>query len=111
MKYQDGQSVMLGDVVAVELSDGMHHARVVLLGDTGYYAGIDDETAKWAIESGHVQRDGIMAEWIDKNPFEHNDPRYAPVSNTISTDLCGVLLIRRENGSQQPAPVDAKPRA
>jgi hypothetical protein len=78
---------MLGDVVAVELSDGMHHARVVLLGDTGYYAGIDDETAKWAIESGHVQRDGI------------------------STDLCGVLLIRRENGSQQPAPVDAKPRA
>lgn len=107
MKYEDGQTVELGDIVDIGLADGMHRAKVVLLGDTGAYAGLDDKTAHWAIESKHVDRNGIMAVWVLGNPLAHNDPKYAPVSNTISTSLCGVVLIERETESQPPATGDA----
>jgi hypothetical protein len=40
--------------------------------------------------------------WIEANPLAHNDPAYAPVANSISTCLCGVVLVGRENQSQQP---------
>jgi hypothetical protein len=98
MKYEDGQSVELGDIVDIGLADGMHRARVVLLGDTGRYAGIDDQTAKWAIDSKHVDQNGIMAVWIEANPLAHNDPAYAPVANSISTCLCGVVLVAHLRG-------------
>lgn len=100
MKYEDGQTVRLGDIIDIGLGDGLHRAKVVLLGDTGAYAGLDDETAKWAIESKHVGQDKVMAVWIENNPLAHNDPNYAPVANSISTCLCGVALVQRENGSQ-----------
>ncbi len=101
MQYEDGQIVRLGDIINIGLADGMHRARVVLLGETGAYTGIDEKTAKWAIESKHVDKNSIMAVWIDKNPFAHSDPRYAPAANTISTDLCGIVLIRRGTEFQQ----------
>lgn len=66
-----------------------------MLGDTAEYDGLDAETAKWVLESGHVGKDEIMLEWVGANPLEHNDPQYAPVSNTLATCLCGVVLIRR----------------
>jgi len=97
MKFEDGQDVKLGDIVSIELADGLHAAKVVMLGDSGDYAGIDDETAKWAIESQHVGQNEIMAEWVEGNPFAHDDPAYAPAGNTISTCLCDVVLMRRDN--------------
>ncbi len=99
MYYEDGQIVRLGDIINIGLSDGMHRARVILLGETGAYDDIDDKTAKWAIESKHVDKNSIMAVWLDGNPLSHNDPRYAPVANTISTDLCGIVLIERGTSS------------
>jgi hypothetical protein len=100
MQYEDGQIVKLGDIIEIGLADGVHRARVVLLGDSSTYAGINEKTAKWAIESQHVDKNSIMAVWIDENPFAHSDPKYAPVANTISTDLCGIVLIRRGTESQ-----------
>lgn len=100
MYYEDGQIVRLGDIINIGLADGMHRARVILLGETGAYDGIDEKTAKWAIESKHVDKNSVMAIWLDENPLSHNDPRYAPVANTISTDLCGIVLIERGTSSQ-----------
>jgi hypothetical protein len=100
MDYEDGQIVRLGDIINIGLADGMHRARVILLGETGDYDGIDEKTAKWAIESKHVDKNSIMAVWLDENPLSHNDSRYAPVANTISTDLCGIVLIERGTSSQ-----------
>ena len=54
MKYDDGQTVMLGDIVRVDLHDGDHVGRVIIIGDTGEYGGVDARTAKWALESGNV---------------------------------------------------------
>ena len=100
MQYEDGQIVRLGDIIDIGLADVVHRARVVLLGESGIYAGIDEKTAERAIESKHVGKNSVMAVWIDKNPLAHSDPRYAPVANTISTDLCGIVLIRRGTESQ-----------
>ena len=95
MKYDDGQTVMLGDIVRVDLHDGDHVGRVIIIGDTGEYGGVDARTAKWALESGHVGKQNIMLEWCENNPLAQDDPNYAPVSNTLSTSLCGVVMIRR----------------
>ena len=101
MHYEDGQIVRLGDVINIGLADGVHRARVVLLGETGTFVDIDEKTAEWAIESKHVDKNSIMPVWIDGNPLAHSDPRYAPVANTISTDLCGIVLIERGTATQQ----------
>lgn len=101
MKYEDCQTVMLGDIVRLDLHDGDHTGRVIMIGDTGEYDGIDAQTANWALESGHVGKQNIMLEWVELNPLAHNDPKYAPVSNTLSTSLRGVSLIRRKEQSQQ----------
>lgn len=100
MNYEDGQAVRLGDVINIGLADGMHRARVILLGEAGEYNDLDEKTVKWAIESNHVDKNSIMAVWLDENPLSHNDPMYAPVANTISADLCGIVLIERGTSSQ-----------
>lgn len=110
MKYEDGQIVRLGDIVDIELGDAVHRAKVVLLGDTGQYSDLDENTAKWAIESGHVEKANIMTAFVGENPFEHNDPRYAPMSNSLSTNLSGVVLVRR-SGEPSAEGNAAAPRA
>lgn len=87
---------MLGDIVRVGLHDGDHAGRVIIIGDTGECDGIDARTAKWALESGHVGKQNIMLQWCENNPLAHDDPKYAPVSNTLSTSLRGVVMIRRK---------------
>ena len=96
MKYEDGQIVALGDIVTVGLHDGDHTGKIVLIGETGEHSGIDERTARWAIESGHVGKDKVMLEWIEPNPLAHDDPKCAPVSDTLSTCLCGMVLVRME---------------
>ena len=94
---------MLGDIVDIPMPDGPHRGKVVLLGETGSYAGLDDETARWAIDTGHVATTQILVVWIGKNPLESNDPNYAPVANNISTDLCCVVLVARDGEQDAPA--------
>lgn len=104
MTYEDGQTIVLGDVVKIELHDGDHIGRIIMMGDTGKCSGIDDSVAQWARESGHVGKNNIMLEWIEPNPLAHDDPKYSPVSNTLSTCLCGVVLVRREENESQQSP-------
>jgi hypothetical protein len=78
----------------------MHKAKVVILGEDGSYADVDRKTAEWALESGHIKKNQIMAVFLDGNPFAHNDPKYAPVANTITTGLTDVELIERNTCSQ-----------
>lgn len=101
MKYDDGQTVMLGDIVRVDLHDGDHVGRVIMIGDTGEYEGVDAQIAKWALESDHVGKQKILLEWVEPNPLANDDPKYAPVSNTLSTSLCGIVMTRRKEQSQQ----------
>lgn len=97
MKYENGQRVMLGDVVKVGLHNGDQAGRVVIIGDTGEYADLDPRTAQCSLESGHVGDQGIMVEGVESHPLAHDDPKHAPVSNTLSTSLRGVIMIRRKD--------------
>ena len=95
MNYDSGEMVCLGDIVEVDLWDGRHQARVVMIGETHQYAVIDSETAAWASESGHVGSKNILVEWSTGNPFEHDDKNFSPVANTLSLTLAGVVLKQR----------------
>ena len=32
-----------------------------------------------------LRPDSVVIEWLNDNPFEHNDPRYAPVGSYMIT--------------------------
>ena len=38
------------------------------------------------------------------NPLALDDPKYAPVSNTLSTSLCGVVMIRQKKQHHRRSP-------
>ena len=80
MNYDDGSIVKLGDVVTVAIPSGEAKARIVMLGDT--YAYVDDINPRflaWVTEDRILESTSVVVEWIDDNPFSHNDPRYSPV--------------------------------
>ena len=42
---------------------------------------IDTQFVAW-VEKDHVLNESaVVVEWLDTNPFAHNDPQYAPVGN------------------------------
>jgi hypothetical protein len=88
MKYPDGSTVKLGDIVTIPLPSGSSRARVVMLGDTREYLDIDKQFLYW-VESGKLllEPSYVVVEWIDQNPLAHNDPKYAPVGNYMFTEL------------------------
>jgi hypothetical protein len=87
MKYHDGSLVKLGDIVVVRLADRSARARVVLLGDTREHLGVEEEFIAWAESAQLLDPSQVIVEWIDPNPFIHEDPQYAPVGNYIFTGL------------------------
>ena len=95
MKYDDGQIVRLGDIVKVPIDGNSYTAKIIMLGETGSYIDIDDETAKWAIESQHVSQNEILVEWLLENPFALHNSEQTCVSNTLSTCLCHIVLVKR----------------
>lgn len=95
MDYNSGDIVRLGDLVEVELPDGQHQARVVMIGETGEHVSIAKDTVAWMTASGHVGKGRILIEWVTGNPLEHGDQNFAPVSNTLSLTLAGVVLRQR----------------
>lgn len=81
MNYADGQPIALGDVVRVPVPGGTARARVVMLGETYAHLDIDKQFVAW-VEKDHVLKEtSVVVEWLDTNPFAHNDPQYAPVGN------------------------------
>ena len=87
MKYHDGTSVTLGDIVSVPIPEGSAKARVVMLGDTYEHLDIDLQFVKWVKADRVLEPSSVVIEWIEENPFEHNDPQYAPVGNYMFSAL------------------------
>jgi hypothetical protein len=81
MLYHDGTTIALGDIVSVPVPEGTAQARVVMLGDTYKHLDIDSQFLKWVKTDRVLEPSSIVIEWLENNPFEHNDPQYAPVGN------------------------------
>jgi hypothetical protein len=81
MKYHDGSNITLGDIVSVPVPSGTAKARIVMLGETYEHLNIDPQFLSWVTTSKVLQKSSVVIEWIDSNPFAHDDPRYAPVGN------------------------------
>ncbi|MDB5805164.1 MAG: hypothetical protein JWN73_2486 [Betaproteobacteria bacterium] len=87
MKYHDGQEVCLGDRVTVPVPSGSAKARIVMLGDTYEHLDVDPDTLDWINRDKVLKPDAVLIEWIDSNPFSHDDPKFAPVANQMFTVL------------------------
>ncbi len=85
MHYHDGTAIALGDIVSVPVPDGAAQARVVMLGDTYEHLDIDPQFLKWVKADRVLEPTSIVIEWVENNPFEHDDPQYAPVGNYMFT--------------------------
>ncbi len=83
MKYHDGLTISLGDVVVVPVPGGVAKARVVMLGDTYEHLDIDKLFLAWVIGDRVLEASSIIVEWLGGNPFAHKDSRYAPVGNRM----------------------------
>ena len=90
MKYHDGSTLSLGDVVSLPVPTGTAKGRVVMLGDTYEHLDIDPQFLDWVKRDRVLERDSVVIEWLDANPFAHNDPRYAPVGDYMFSpvDAC-----------------------
>ncbi len=87
MRYQDGREVKIGDIVDVPIPDGKARARIVMLGETYEHGDIDFEFLSWVRRERNLNEDSIVVEWLESNPFHHEDPNYAPVGNYMFTPL------------------------
>ena len=87
MKYCDGSTVNLGDIVRVPIPEGTADARVVMLGETYAHLDIDPSFVQWVKDEKVLQPSSIVIEWLNENPFAHDDPQYAPVGNYMFTGL------------------------
>jgi hypothetical protein len=99
MKYECGTEVMLGDEIMVGYGPNQDAlARVVAIGIELAIVGIDKEFYSWAKSEGIIDQESVIIEWLEGNPLEHNDPKYAPVSNYMTLQsICCERFIRRGN--------------
>jgi hypothetical protein len=81
MKYHDGSTIALGDLVTVPIPSGAAKARVVMLGDTYEHLDIDPSFLSWVKTEKILKDTAVVIAWIGDNPFAHDDPQYAPVGN------------------------------
>ena len=87
MKYHDGSTVTLGDIVTVPVPSGTAKARVVMLGETYEHLDIEGQFLAWVKEARILEKSSIVIEWVATNPFAHDDPQYAPVGNYMFSAL------------------------
>jgi len=87
MRYHDGSPVALGDLVDVPIPSGTGRARVVMLGDTYEHSDIDHGFASWVKTDKLLRPTAVVIEWVEENPFAHDDPKYAPTGNYMFTDV------------------------
>ena len=85
MTYCDGSAISLGDVVRVPIPGGTAKARVVMLGDSYQHLDIDEQFLAWVKRDRVLEPSSVVVEWLDRNPFAHTDPAYAPVGNYMFT--------------------------
>ena len=94
MKYDDGTTVGLGDIVAIPMPDGTPHARVVMLGDTLSHLDIDPSFREWVIREHLLAEHQVVVEWMAENPLARTDPQYAPVGNYLTTGLTDCFRVK-----------------
>jgi len=87
MKYSDGSIVALGDIVTIPLQNGLHDARIVMLGDTFEHLNLDEAFVNWVKTDKILGEASIAVQWIGDNPLAHKDPRYAPVGDIMFTSM------------------------
>ncbi len=87
MQYKDGFIVALGDIVSVPVPGGTSQARVVMLGETYDHLDIDPQFLSWVQKEKILEPTSVVIEWLNANPFEHNDPQYAPAGNYMFSPL------------------------
>ena len=87
MRYHDGSLVVLGDIVEVPVPSGTERARVVMLGDTYEHLDIDPNFLSWVTAERVLRAGAVVIEWLEQNPFAHDEPKYAPVGNYMFTDV------------------------
>lgn len=87
MLYHDGSEVMLGHLVSVPVPSGTETGRVVMLGDTYAHLAIDPGFVAWVVKNRVLEPTSIVIEWIEGNPFAHDDLRYAPVDAYMFTPV------------------------
>lgn len=95
MQYHDGQLVLLGDTVLLPIPDGKAQARIVMLGDTGEHSEIDPKFLSWIGSANLLRPTAVVVEWIDRNPFAHQDPTLAAVGNYMFTDVDEWVSLQR----------------
>ena len=96
MNYVDGTQIMLGDIISIDIPDGIYNAKVVLLGDTGAHLDIEQDFLSWVERESLVSDSTIVVEWVQGNPLGHSNPKLAPVGNYMFTGVDrGVNLISR----------------
>ncbi len=76
-------------------------AHVVMLGETYEHLDIDENFLAWVTKDRVLEETHVVIEWMEANPFAHNDPQYAPVGNEMFTalDEC-VEFVRRADGNR-----------
>jgi len=97
MKYECGTEVKLGDRIMSGYGPGKEAlAKVVAIGtDLAIYE-IDQDFYSWAKSEGIIGKETVVIEWLEKNPFEHNDSKFAPVGNYMTLQsICCETFIRR----------------
>ena len=87
MRYHDGSTIMLGDIVSVPMPSGTEKARVVMLGDTYEHLDIDKQFLSWVKKEKVLDESSIVIEWLNKNPLAHDNSQYAPVGNYMFTTV------------------------
>ena len=87
MRYFDGTTVTLGDLVTVPVPSGTAKGRVVMLGESDTHLDIDAKFLAWVTRDKLLDSSSIVFEWVEKNPLAHDNPRYAPVGPYMFSPL------------------------
>ena len=87
MRYYDESPVALGDVVNLPIPGGSAKARIVMLGETYEHLDIDALFLAWVEKERVLDPSSVVVEWLEANPFAHNDANYAPVGNYMFSPL------------------------
>ncbi len=94
MNYTDGKEVQLGDLIEIDMPEGLELARVVMLGENYQHLELEQSFKEWVLKEQILETNSIVIEWVGKNPLEHNNPEYAPVGNYMFTGISTDIKLR-----------------
>jgi hypothetical protein len=95
MNYMDGKEVQLGDLIEIDMPEGLELARVVMLGENYQHLELEQNFKEWVLKEQILESNSIVIEWVGKNPLEHNNPEYAPVGNYMFTGISTDIKLRK----------------